>query len=306
MPQLLKATLHTSARNKNHGRHMLWCSLREKAGSYPLLCLTLICTNLYIYKYAYISFFKRSQTPRGCGSSRRLGRASTRSTTLWINWIFTSPAFPGISAFCTNRASSRFGRRGKDAFTFRFGRSLFASSTIGSAIIDASGNQALDRFDVALSRKTERNGPEKERTFPNERRSAAAKDHDRTVLQRIRHRRVGSLDDEKTGSNPGGSPDGFATQVLEIGLRPGGQFALRDDGGGPCPVEFMKRAGMPLTNQNRITYTEAGSANTLSRTRTRQILFEASRPVQTSGRVVEFHAEGRSVRYGPYVRSHAR
>src|SRR5207248_7107747 len=60
----------------------------------------------------------------------------------------------------------------------------------------------------------------------------------------------------KEGNESWWSPDGFTTKVLKLDLRSGGELLYEMTATDPAQVEFMKNAGMPLTNQNRITYTE--------------------------------------------------
>lgn len=51
-------------------------------------------------------------------------------------------------------------------------------------------------------------------------------------------------------------PDGFQVTVRNIDLRPGGQLRYAMTAVGPQQVEFMKRAGLPLTTEARVTYNE--------------------------------------------------
>jgi uncharacterized protein YndB with AHSA1/START domain len=51
-------------------------------------------------------------------------------------------------------------------------------------------------------------------------------------------------------------PDGFSTKVLKLDLHAGGEWRYAMTATAPAQVEFMKNAGMPLTNEVRITYTE--------------------------------------------------
>src|SRR3954470_10467237 len=51
-------------------------------------------------------------------------------------------------------------------------------------------------------------------------------------------------------------PEGFTTKVLELELRAGGKLHYAMTATGPDQVEFMKQAGMPLTTEGRINYTE--------------------------------------------------
>src|SRR3954471_19172477 len=61
-------------------------------------------------------------------------------------------------------------------------------------------------------------------------------------------------------------PDGFATKVLTLDLRPGGKLVYAMTAIGPEQVAFMKKAGMPLTTEGRVTYTEIASQKRLAYT----------------------------------------
>jgi uncharacterized protein YndB with AHSA1/START domain len=51
-------------------------------------------------------------------------------------------------------------------------------------------------------------------------------------------------------------PDGFEVKVRQLELRVGGTLEYAMTATGPAQKEFMKRTGMPLTTQLRLTYTE--------------------------------------------------
>ncbi len=51
-------------------------------------------------------------------------------------------------------------------------------------------------------------------------------------------------------------PDGFEVKVLELDLKPQGQLVYAQTAIAAPQMEFLKRAGMPLTTQARITYVE--------------------------------------------------
>ena len=51
-------------------------------------------------------------------------------------------------------------------------------------------------------------------------------------------------------------PEGFAVQVRSIDLRPGRELRYAMTATATPQVEFMKKAGMPLTNEHLIVYTE--------------------------------------------------
>jgi len=52
------------------------------------------------------------------------------------------------------------------------------------------------------------------------------------------------------------APDGFRVEVRKLDLRPGGELIYAMTAIAPEQVEFMKRAGMPLTTESRKTFTE--------------------------------------------------
>jgi uncharacterized protein YndB with AHSA1/START domain len=60
----------------------------------------------------------------------------------------------------------------------------------------------------------------------------------------------------KEGIESWWGPEGFAVQVRKIDLRPGGELLYAMTATAPAQVEFMKKAGMPLTTEARLTYTE--------------------------------------------------
>ncbi len=51
-------------------------------------------------------------------------------------------------------------------------------------------------------------------------------------------------------------PDGFEVKVRHLDLRPGGELRYAMTAVGPPQVEFMKSAGLPLTTEARIVYSE--------------------------------------------------
>ena len=59
-------------------------------------------------------------------------------------------------------------------------------------------------------------------------------------------------------------PGGFTVKVRKLDLRPGGQLLYAMTAIDPPQVEFMKRAGMPLTTEARITFTEVDPCRRLA------------------------------------------
>jgi uncharacterized protein YndB with AHSA1/START domain len=60
----------------------------------------------------------------------------------------------------------------------------------------------------------------------------------------------------KQGIESWWGPEGFVVNVRHIDLRPGGGLAYAMSAVAPEQVEFLEKAGMPLTNEHRLTYTE--------------------------------------------------
>ena len=60
----------------------------------------------------------------------------------------------------------------------------------------------------------------------------------------------------KAGIESWWGPGGFAVTVRKLNLRPGGELLYAMTAIDPPQIEFMKKAGMPLTQELRITYTE--------------------------------------------------
>ncbi|HEX9097145.1 MAG TPA: SRPBCC domain-containing protein [Candidatus Dormibacteraeota bacterium] len=51
-------------------------------------------------------------------------------------------------------------------------------------------------------------------------------------------------------------PDGFEVKVRKLDIRPGGELLYDMTAIAPDQIDFMKKAGMPLTTPSSITYTE--------------------------------------------------
>jgi len=60
----------------------------------------------------------------------------------------------------------------------------------------------------------------------------------------------------KDGIESWWGPDGFATKVQKIDLRPGGELLYTMTAVGSDQIEFLKRAGMPVVQVVRARYTE--------------------------------------------------
>ena len=59
----------------------------------------------------------------------------------------------------------------------------------------------------------------------------------------------------KDGIESWWGPGGFAVTVRKLDLRPGGELLYAMTAVDPPQIAFMKKAGMPLTQELRITYT---------------------------------------------------
>lgn len=60
----------------------------------------------------------------------------------------------------------------------------------------------------------------------------------------------------KEGIESWWGPEGFAVDVAKLDLRPGGELTYAMTATAPEQIEFLKKAGMPVTNEHRLTYTE--------------------------------------------------
>jgi uncharacterized protein YndB with AHSA1/START domain len=60
----------------------------------------------------------------------------------------------------------------------------------------------------------------------------------------------------KEGIESWWGPEGFVVKVREMDLRPGGGFVYAMTATAPDQVEFLNKAGMPLTHEIRVTFTE--------------------------------------------------
>jgi uncharacterized protein YndB with AHSA1/START domain len=68
--------------------------------------------------------------------------------------------------------------------------------------------------------------------------------------------RVWALWTTRRGIESWWGPEGFEVKVTSLELRPGGELSYAMTAVAPEQVAFMKRSGMPLTTQARVTYTE--------------------------------------------------
>lgn len=68
----------------------------------------------------------------------------------------------------------------------------------------------------------------------------------------------------KPGIESWWGPEGFDVTVTSLDLRPGGDLVYRMTAVAPEQVAFMKRAGMPLSTECRVTYTQVSQPSRLA------------------------------------------
>ena len=68
----------------------------------------------------------------------------------------------------------------------------------------------------------------------------------------------------KEGIESWWGPGGFAVHVRSIDLRPGGELRYAMTAVARPQIEFMKKAGLPLTNEHRIVYTDVAPRSRLA------------------------------------------
>lgn len=85
----------------------------------------------------------------------------------------------------------------------------------------------------------------------------------------IKRSYVGSIEEvwalwtTKAGIESWWGPEGFDVTVVSLDLRPGGQLIYLMTAVAPEQVAFMKTAGMPLTSECKVTYTEVSPMSRL-------------------------------------------
>jgi uncharacterized protein YndB with AHSA1/START domain len=70
----------------------------------------------------------------------------------------------------------------------------------------------------------------------------------------------------KEGIESWWGPDGFTVTVHKIDLRVGGELLYAMTATAPDQIDFLKKAGMPLTTESRLTYTEISPPRRLAYT----------------------------------------
>ena len=98
----------------------------------------------------------------------------------------------------------------------------------------------------------------------------------------------------KAGLESWWGPEGFTTQVRKLDLRPGGELLYAMTATAPPQIEFMKQAGMPLTTEARVSYTEVTPMQRLSYVHS--VDFIPGVEAYDIATVVELHAERSRVR----------
>lgn len=98
----------------------------------------------------------------------------------------------------------------------------------------------------------------------------------------------------KAGLESWWGPEGFTVKVRKLDLRSQGELLYAMTATGPSQIEFMKRAGMPLTTEARLTYTEVSPMQRL--TYIHLVDFIPQVEAYDVATVVEFCAERNRVR----------
>lgn len=105
---------------------------------------------------------------------------------------------------------------------------------------------------------------------------------------------IWSLWTTKKGLESWWGPEGFTVKVRKLDLRPEGELVYAMTATAPPQIEFMKRAGMPLTTEARLTYTEVSPMQRLGYIHLVDFIPEVE--AYDVATVVEFHAERNRVR----------
>jgi uncharacterized protein YndB with AHSA1/START domain len=98
----------------------------------------------------------------------------------------------------------------------------------------------------------------------------------------------------KEGIESWWGPDGFSVKVHELDLRAGGKMRYAMTAVEPAQVQFMKQAGMPLTTEAKLTYTEIVTGKSIAYTH-RADFIPGVEPYDV-GNKVELFAQGGHVR----------
>jgi|SRR5215472_6864293 len=98
----------------------------------------------------------------------------------------------------------------------------------------------------------------------------------------------------KDGIESWWGPDGFSVKVHKLDLRAGGEMRYAMTAVDPPQVQFMKQAGMPLTTEAKLTYTEIVPGKSIAYTH-RADFIPGVEPYDVVNKV-EFFKQGRNVR----------
>ena len=98
----------------------------------------------------------------------------------------------------------------------------------------------------------------------------------------------------KEGLESWWGPDGFVVKVLKLDLRPGGELLYTMTAIGSDQIEFMKKAGMPLVSETRVTYTDTDPPRRLAYSTV--AAFVPGVEPYDAGTVVELHPSPDGVR----------
>jgi uncharacterized protein YndB with AHSA1/START domain len=98
----------------------------------------------------------------------------------------------------------------------------------------------------------------------------------------------------KDGIESWWGPDGFEVKVRKLDLRPGGELRYAMTAIAPEQVEFMKKAGMPLTTEAQVTYGEIAVNQRVAYAHL--VDFIPGVEPYDIATVVELHPNGQSVR----------
>jgi uncharacterized protein YndB with AHSA1/START domain len=98
----------------------------------------------------------------------------------------------------------------------------------------------------------------------------------------------------KAGIESWWGPDGFTVKVHELDLRAGGEMRYAMTAVEPAQVKYMQQAGMPLTTEAKLTYTEIVPEKRIAYTH-RADFIPGVAPYDV-GNKVEFFVLGESVR----------
>ena len=98
----------------------------------------------------------------------------------------------------------------------------------------------------------------------------------------------------KEGIESWWGPDGFAVQVRRIDLQPGGELVYAMMANAPDQIEFLEKAGMPLTTETRLIYTDVVPFRRLAYTQFAD--FIPGVPTYEVATEVDFEAIGDEVR----------